>query len=190
MEECFLKIFFLSWKLPKRKGYFGLKSSKSHSCRKTLTLWPGCWRRDSCNRQGWTGRASRLLRVQCSLSWWHSRNQHREGQRRNMGQESFEEMQSQVRQKEWEWVLRNTRGGLQWFLRGQTQGWLNFYKGTGCDKAQSAWTDCHLQGRHRTITKGGSNLMQLFFITSDWVWALSQICLREKPKVQTSHWPW
>ena len=58
IEECFLKNFFLSEKLPNRKGYFGLKSSKSHSQRNTLTLWPGCWgvlEEGLCTRRGWTG---------------------------------------------------------------------------------------------------------------------------------------
>lgn len=92
------------------KGYFGLKSSKSHSQRNTLTLWPGCWGRDSApGGADWMD--AHVLRVHCLLNWMTVKKGAVERQRRNMGQQSSEKTQSQGRQKERELKkLRTARG--------------------------------------------------------------------------------
>ena len=74
-----------------------------------LTLWPGCWRRDSApggaGLDGFTCPQTPLFSELMTF-----KKAAMERQRRNMGQQSFEKMQSQGRQTEGELALRTPRG--------------------------------------------------------------------------------
>ena len=120
MKEGFLKIFSLKGS----KQKVALASNESSKSR----------------TRGWTRGASSLLRD--SSLWWRSGKQQWVSQRWSRAVRRCSHSRRQRRGP-----IAEEHVGLPPFLREQSHGWLHCYKDTGWrHKAQSVWTDWHLQG--------------------------------------------
>lgn len=162
MEKCFFSSFFLMESYQTKKVALSFNSSsRSRSHRKTVTLWPGCWRRDSCTREA--GPDELQVSSEPAALWAADTQETAAGEWEEAhGQDSFEKMESPGREKG---VMAEEHTAPATASQGHTHSWLTFYAGTGLWQSPGCMNRLASAGRNRVI-KGGLKPDAAVFITS------------------------